>query len=296
MHAKVFAVGLLVLSGCGGPPPATPDPNLAAEAAAVAADAESSARGESRGTLEPPRNVDPNATAFPPGYVGEDFAALKRQFDAKVKAAQKTKYETTAQYEKRIADLGTVLAPIDVSREYAFKLTVLDYDADKGAFTNQFGPDCRTKFGYEGEKDWLTCTMDKPLLSEEADYVGSNAFGTTRMVHKVRGEFVSAAFAKDAKASKKIFGGVIDSGLKWQCKADPAKAKSLDGQTVSFLVVGKIAGAYHVHGEGELTEAKITDDSPRDAFLEEWAIPITLTQAICYVEQTGEILLRERLN
>lgn len=162
MHSKffLFIAALVLMSGCADPIP-PPEP--------AATDTDAATAPPAGPTTPPvrvvPPHVDPNVAAFPPGYAGDDFAALKRDFDAKVNQLAKTTYETTKKFEKRASNTTVVLTPIRVDREYALKLTTLNYDAAAGVFRQSYAG-YRTSYSLDDDAPkWVACELAQSCIS-----------------------------------------------------------------------------------------------------------------------------------
>ncbi len=122
-----------------------------------------------------PAIFDRSVEIVRPGFVGSDFMAV---FNAR-QAKPKGEYETTEQYEKRIALIG--------GGDYAFRVTPQEirYNADQGAFDVYM----HTEPVYKGvileaisHEDYALIVGTKDL--PQGSYIGSNAMGAKVRVRK----------------------------------------------------------------------------------------------------------------
>ena len=111
---------------------------------------------------------------LPPNFAGNDFLALYRE----LAIPPKGEFETTEQYEARRQQIRP--------RPLAFRLPDVRpvYDADSGEFS--VGIDTESF-----SRGWSSTNIDDSMLviaesrTETGRYVGSNAFGVSRVVQKV---------------------------------------------------------------------------------------------------------------
>jgi len=100
---------------------------------------------------------------------------------------KKGEFETSEELARRIANKDAVLAPINTSDLYAFRIGNINikYDADTQAYIigeRSFGYQCKETL----KKDWITCKVAS--ISREHDtYDGSNAYGALIKIERERG-------------------------------------------------------------------------------------------------------------
>lgn len=123
---------------------------------------------------------DINEEKLPPKYKGTDIAKLYSLLSKKA-PLKKEEFETTAEYEKKIAEA----VPGDI---YAFKidegsgfrgLRVNPYDADSQKLQITLETEWLSEFTIE---DYRASFIIKTSNKDSHSYVGSNAFGATREV------------------------------------------------------------------------------------------------------------------
>jgi len=230
---------------------------------------------------------------LPANYEGVDKKQLYRMFKEKVASVIKGEFETTSEFVKRTASKDALLAPINTSDLYAFKKNMIfSYNADAQAYTigGKYDWSCRSAAAYGNDKDWFTC--NKSAISQTEDtYVGSNAYGATFTVKRIRGNNVALAilkgtlpsdlYSKDQRSNEYYnYQDLLPVPLE--------KARTLKDNKLSVLFIGQVTDARLVKGSDEI--ASPTIDYPTDRYTTVEAIPFKLRKIIYYVYETGEIL------
>lgn len=157
--------------------------SVALDNSAVAKEKKASTKQKKKAEVvdtSPPVPFDINAEKLPPNYKGTDITRLYSLF-AKKAPLKKEEFETTAEYEKKIAD--------SVSDDiYAFKidkglglrgLRITSYDADSQNFQITLETEWLSKHTV---KDYRASLIVKTIGKGSRSYIGSNAFGATREV------------------------------------------------------------------------------------------------------------------
>lgn len=246
----------------------------------------------------PPKPWQPDAfdldvKQLPANFAGTDPARFVKLFKSISDKNQKGEYETTAKYRARVKDLKAVLAPLSPDAPYAFVFDVwMRYNADHGAFEQQSGYcDGDTELG-SLEAPAPACKIFTDVKEHET-YVGSNAFGATKVVEKTRGDYYVLAM-KRSTVGRFLHVDRYSSIFEWKmsCPAAPDHAKSLDDKHVQIALAGRLTGAQLLSGQIQYESPKITDSSPKDLLLHGYGIPFQPVEAICFVRETGEILAR----
>lgn len=240
-------------------------------------------------------------------------------FTSKVEGVKKGEFETSEEFAKRTANKDDILAPINTSDLYAFRIILQSkYDADTQAYT--FDGSCdETSDGV-----WVTCTVDNSTRENDT-YIGSNAFGASVTVQRERGIDLALAFHYDNPIIKTVFSSIGDSNLAYQGKVfvPLEKARNIDkasnaipswlspkdvalfaeinqlyrtysGAGISALFVGHIADAKII--ERLALHIEPTINTPMDTIIIDKAIPFDVKEIIYYVDKTGEILGKEDMN
>lgn len=240
-----------------------------------------------------PVPFDPSVTTFKPGYEGTGSADFSLFFKRISDKNTKGEYETTKAYKDRVKDLAESLNPLSPSSLYAFKLSniLFNYDADLAAYKVLAGGCDRNEIS---SKPYASCLI-YTQVTQSGNYVGSNAFGTSRVVKQERGNDYSLMI--DPSYTRKFLTNKYDAyyDLKYKCPISPEKAKSLDEKQISILLVGHIVGAEFLSGASRITTPKISDYSPTESWFESLGIPFKPTEIICYSAGDGEIIDRKKL-
>jgi|CXWL01.1.fsa_nt_gi hypothetical protein len=229
---------------------------------------------------------------LPTGYTGLDPKKFLSVFKSKVESTKKGEFETSEAVVQRTANKDAVLAPINTSDLYAFRIDNIDikYDADAQAYTigGSFNYKCRKTPPWGNFKDWFTCKVTS--ISRESDtYEGGNAFGASLTVERTQGRDFALAFQKDSPLLSSVLSSGRSFNYEYQDKFSVTleKARSLKDMNVAVLFVGRVSDVIIVDN---YTRVEPTIDWPRDIFIIEDAIPFDLKEIIYYVIQTGEIL------
>ncbi len=234
---------------------------------------------------------------LPANYTGLDHRKFLELFRSKVEGLKKGEFETSAEFEQRTANTDILLAPINTSDLYAFRVDNVDikYDADSQVYeigSSPLSPFCRETYSIGASKVWVTCKL--AVISRQYDrYTGTNAYGASSVVERTIGSDFALAFRKDSPILKlAVFYRryPIDDRYAFQDKISVPleKARSLGGSQLTVLFVGRVSDAQVVEGRGRLVEPKLS--SPVDILITEDAVPFDLVKIIYYVIQTGEIL------
>jgi hypothetical protein len=256
-------------------------------------------------------SFDINAEKLPPNYKGIDIARLYSLL-AKKAPLKKEEFETTAEYEKKIADA----VPGDV---YAFKidagsglhgLRVSPYDADTQKFQITLETEWLSKYTFEDYRaSFIVRTLDKGSHS----YIGANAFGATREVTSF-----SATQYGLALVNQQDFGSSRHDDNKYNIKTPltsirevsiaiqipPDKARTLK-DNIGVLLICKPT-LYKSDAELSLRKgndiifenydsSQATIDSPTSHLYERKYINVEILAIWTYDIRTGEVISRTQL-
>lgn len=243
-----------------------------------------------------PQPFPAGATTLPARYSGlspiKTWALLKSRADTLVKG----EYETSQEYEARLASEKTQIAPLSTDAEYAFLLANIKpiYDADKQTYSIQDYGFCQKTYDYGESAGWVTCKIAE-LTRKRDTYIGSNAYGAKAVIERTTGKDFGIAVRRDSAFLKSDvfdqktisqYSSMFD--LKFMANVPIDKAKSIAAYDIGVLLVGRIASPKLVEGRSVLIEPKITD--PTDMFITQEAAPFSPSRLILFVVQTGEIL------
>lgn len=237
-----------------------------------------------------------NGSSLPPNFRGLDIKQVWRLLKSKQQVLQKGEYETTAEYEQRLATSASNIGPLVLGDEYAFLLQDLKptYDADTQTFTARKMFWCQKTLDYGQSKGWFTCAVGK-ISRQQSSYVGSNAYGVEASIDKINGEDFGIAVSEENKFfDSDIFShdSFSQNNPMRELKASYAvpidQAREVRNQTVGVLLVGKFDSARLIEGRPTLLSPTI--DAPYDEFITQDAVPFTPTKLVLYVEETGKVL------
>ncbi len=242
-----------------------------------------------------PTAFDLNVDRLSANYSGLDPVKFFELFKSKMGSLKKGEFETTEEFMQRTANTDALLSPINTIDIYAFRMGGISvkYDADAQTYLigSQGGYLCQEAFLYGMFKDWITCKVS-PFSRDNDTYVGSNAYGASRTVERIRGRDFSLAITKSSIFLNAAFTQqrYIKEQISFQDRLPVPleKARDLKDMKIAVLFVGRITDAKIVEGRGTVVEPKI--DSPNDIVIIEEAVPFELKKVIYFVFQTGEIL------
>ena len=249
-----------------------------------------------------PTAFDQDVDRLPPNYSGLDPVKFFEMFKSKAGSLKKGEFETSEEFTQRTANKDALLAPINTTDVYAFRISdiPIKYDADAQIYVigELFGYSCKKIPTFGEFKDWVTCKVS-PISRDNDTYVGSNAYGTSRTVERTWGSDFAVAIAKGSAVLSAAFTQERnlfkdDSLIKddyWfrdRLSVPLEKARDLKDMKVAVLFVGRITDAQIVEGRGTFIKSKI--DSPTNIRIMEVAVPFELKRLIYYVFQTGEVL------
>lgn len=282
--------------------------------AGIAKEKKAVSKGSSKKTLET-ATVEPfdiKTEKLPPNYKGTDIAKLYAIL-AKKAPLKKEEFETTAEYEKKIAEA----VPGDI---YAFKidagsilhgLSVSPYDADTQKFQISLETEWLSKFTF---KDYRASFIVKTIDKGSHSYVGSNAFGATREVTSF-----SATQYGLALVNQQDFGSSRHDDNKYNIKTPltsirevsitiqipPDKAKTLK-YNIGVLLLCKpalykpdIEELFKNEGNDLIFESydssQATIDSPTSHLYERKYINVEILAIWIYDIRTGEVISKTQL-
>lgn len=227
-----------------------------------------------------------NSEGLPAGFKGTDVKKFLALFTSKVTRLKKGEFETSDDFLQRISDKDALLAPINTSDLYAFRVDDIDfvYDADAQMYklsTSGERYSCSETSLFEGSEGWFTCKVTTAMHKRDK-YLGSNAYGASTVIDRSRS--IDYAIAISRSTYMYLLGYVIPESL----SVSVEKARSLKNMNIAILFVGRVSDIKIINGDGKLVKPTIYE--PTDLFIEEKAIPFELTKIIYYVVQTGEIL------
>lgn len=264
------------------------------------------------GDTSPLVPFDINAEKLPPNYKGTNIVKLYSSL-AKKAPLKKKEFETTAEYERKIAEAVTD----DI---YAFKieaagtglrgLKVHPYDADSQTLKIDLETEYLSKSTLE---DYRASLIVKTLDKSSSSYIGSNAFGATRLVSKYREtqygialvnqqDFGKSRYDDAFSKIKTIMTSVREINMKIEIPID--KAKTLKNN-IGVLLLCKPApyksNAIISDNQGNdlifenYYYSGATIDSPSVESYDRKYINVEVLAIWVYDIRTGEVLLKTQL-
>jgi hypothetical protein len=256
---------------------------------------------------------DINAEKMPFNYTGTDIARLYALLLKKA-PLKKGEFETTTEYEKKVADAVTG----DI---YAFKmneqsawggLRIHPYDADAQKLKIDLETTWLSKYTTE---DYRASFIIKELDISSESYVGSNAFGATRLVTHYRATQFGIALVNQREFGKSNYDDnkynlniktPLTSIRKVTIEIDmmPDKAKELK-ENIGVLLLCQPSlcksniksflkeGNDLIFESSDLSEATI--DRPSSHLYKRKYINVQILEVWIYDILTGEVLLKNRL-
>jgi hypothetical protein len=266
---------------------------------------QSSHQVNSRPDVIPAQNLDFSGTHLPPHF--SPMSAVE-VYDAATRiqaGSQKSDFETTAQYQARLAALlhrpllhglnGTddfAIALLPSARSISGAVRAHDdfltmdfvetkYDADSQRMSLSI-----PKNGGEIGSDYMWITAIHRTITYGAPYVGQNAFGVKHLVRKVRTDTLELALDDYDWLAPDY----SDDGLNklFSIAVEPHKARELS-ETIEILMIGKLHAPFTSHSV-EGTEASLEQLIPTDITRVHRLLHMSLDQLIIADSQSGTIL------
>jgi len=239
------------------------------------------------------------ADQLPAGYAGLDAKKFFKLFKSKVAEFQKKDFETSEEFNQRVANTDAILSPIKEADLYAFSGGCYSgrdtYDADTQSFQFYgpiFQPSSLTS------PDWFTHVLAETI--NKSSYIGNNAYGVSLKVERRTGASISIAIPNTSPLFNTVLSS--DTGGRYyeyhdtitmptekvrMLKSIRAYGAGIYSRGLCSLLVGKVSHTQIVNGAGEFKAPTI--NSPEEDRITEEAIPFEIKKVIYYVLKTGEI-------
>ncbi|MEI6152713.1 MAG: hypothetical protein WCQ90_01335 [Deltaproteobacteria bacterium] len=257
---------------------------------------------------------DIDAEKLPPHYKGTDIVRLYSLF-AKKTPLKKEEFETTVEYEKKIAEAVS-------SDIYAFRieegsglpvhgLRVGPYDADTQSFRISLETEWLSKFTF---MDYRASIIVKTLKMRSRSYLGSNAFGAMREVTRFSAiqyglalvnqeDFGSSSYDDNKYNIKTPLTSIRNVNITIQ--SPPDKARTLK-DNIGVLLLCKpvlykpnIEEVHKNKGNDLIFESfdssQATIDDPTSHLYERKYINVEILAIWIYNIRTGEVILKKQL-
>lgn len=241
---------------------------------------------------------DLNAEKLPPAFAGTRFAEIFAELTKLKNKFKKDEYETTAQYDARLAALAdsSLYGKIKLSSLVGYVLPpgAIEtlYNADTQTL-NLFLPlqsdgsaECYVRPERISEYECIAFTLIEDLKSSSR-YVGRNAFGLKKVITKQ--EFVELGIIFSGLQSlkppaKKNY----DRGYAADLRVEPNKARTLRS-SVRAILIGNFASPYAV---AESRHDTPTMAEPLDITTTFLRVALQLKEVCFFDDSTGEILAK----
>lgn len=276
MKRHLLALMALAFVACS-PPPSNEDAQLQVE------------RGGE--TPEPPptwqlQAFDPDAKVVHPHRLADIIDHLEEVGDL----LQKDEYETTKEYEARMAQADEEFEPVALNTPYLIsngggrRNYRPRYLADEEVFKNYPIPYCTL---LDISKGIVDCPMDEET-KRRSTYQGVNAFGVEAEVMKTMSHryFIQINHGRNADLTQ------ITKFPEVVCPIPRDKAKEL-GDDIRWGAVIELT-SWTVHQRGE-EEKAATIHSPSERVFKEVSIHPKITHVVCFDGKSGEVLHSQSL-
>lgn len=258
---------------------------------------------------------DPKIDKISVPFYGHDIEQIYRSFGNRKKSAKKDEFETTEQYQKRLANEAAAPLFDTVTPDGTFVFTVAPetkYDADSQTLTISIRPEAVWQQGSSIDKSRLAIKIKDESNSKAT--VGQNAYGAKVEMTERYGKDYSIAVhnfdsfettityskweleqkKRDEEMAEKYpsLRGSISSHIsgtktiEHKITIPPAEAKNLK-EVLSLLVLGKSVSPNTSYGA---YLSKATYDSPTESFQQFYYVDLELQEFWVYNKSTGRII------
>jgi hypothetical protein len=231
---------------------------------------------------------------LPKGFTGTSATTVNSAFMLISSRTNKDSFETTDEFNRRLADKARLLDPIKTDVDYAVTIEGLPftYDADSEIYIVGGKVALGGYWCYSSEKPsgWVVCPWGIVYRKKDS-YRGTNAYGASVSVERLRLMSFGMAFKEDGNPLLNV---VMDWSRLYVDKfpVPIQKAKALKGLTLSTLAVGRFYDLGEILSPSHFQEPTLTD--PVDTGIIRMGVPFDLREIIYYVVETGEILARRQ--
>jgi hypothetical protein len=226
----------------------------------------------------------------PVGFQGDDFEQIYKIVSRSPNLKDKSEFETTADYQRRITDLSKIALPnksADSVLVFAYRPTRIEYSR---FFTAKYDADTQNlqisitaesvRYLSKSERVEFVEIMTGPAkdaqLKSLGTYEGSNAYGTTRTIEKSLMSYHSVGVSNFKSLQR----------LNFALSVPPSKAKEIK-ENLAILYVGKLVTPFFALDASSL---KPTINRPRDVLIGNHILTMNLSEIWLYNGATGEII------
>ena len=229
------------------------------------------------GTAPKPRPPTPaDSVQAQSPQIGDDIEAIIRRLAAAGAASGKGEFETTSEYEKRLATLVPKDELVFVVDEWS---APFQYDADKGEMTVWVSVYPKA-FYLETDAPKFPCMEVKQVLRSEKEYVGSNVFGVVKPIKDSQYDEFGIIVARSSTLTFEP--GLWSTRFAFHMDRDDARARK---QYLRFAVVGTVAEG-RVYRDLD-THATTVSEPYRDTRQQHY-LPLTVSAARVVDARSGQ--------
>lgn len=244
---------------------------------------------------------DINTEKLPPAYKGNDIAKLYSDF-VKRAPLEREEFETTAEYEKKIVSvLPDAIYAFKLDTDYSDYAKIHPYDADANKFKIELSTHALSLYTFEDQR--ASIIIVHKLHKSSDSYIGSNAFGATRLVESYEGLQYGIALVNQNNFGNQssYIGGYRTTNTEIDIPLD--KAKQLKGN-IGILLLCKSSlhrsnAKMKYRGNDFIFEKKYsvgaTINSPTSLSYEQKFLNVEVLAIWIYDFRTGEIILKKQL-
>lgn len=239
--------------------------------------------------------------SLPPNYLGADIKGLLSSISDSKVLAPKSEFETSAQYDARIASFANVrlLGDISPNEQIAFVIAadsnnlIISYDADTQDFTIGLKGSSRNFLIEPGRPAYVTLDLVSDLQTPKK-YMGSNAMGASVVIEELDGQDYGLAIPPENWLFSQE--GIIASGASKEnillaLHASSDRAPSIKPQ-LRIAIVGKSNEPYILH---DVFGKDATFTEPTKYLIGKRYLPFIPSELLLFRNDTGEILERQTL-
>jgi hypothetical protein len=243
------------------------------------------------------QNFSADWQKVPVGFQGDDVEKIYKILSESSNLKEKSEFETTSDYQKRVTDLSkmalpgksadSILAFVYRPEKYVGRVTA-KYDAD----TQNLQVSILTRSVSYLDRtpkrefvDIIGVAAKDARLKSLGSYEGENAYGVKRTIEKSLMEYFTIGINNMA-SFRKFHSSGYESGFKLLLPVPPAKAKDIK-ENLAVLYVGTLVPPFTAL-DGTVLEPTI--DKPRRVSIGNYILTMNLSEIWIYNNLTGEVI------
>jgi len=248
------------------------------------------------------QNFSSDWQKVPTDFEGDDFNAVYHALLSSPVLKEKSEFETTADYQKRISETSKIIlgGNKSIANDFIFVYRpksdsyemreASQYDADKQVLNvniKMHPVSATNPFNNSKTKNYFAVRSKDIAFDAESEYQASNAYGAVRTVTKNGGTNYSIAFNNydDFKELKKrVYPAVINVPI--SLSSDKAMAVK---NNLAFLYFGKLVSPFYTINT---LNVKPTISRPKETHLRDLILTADVSEVWIFNNLTGEILAK----